>query len=563
MIRYMRGGKMTETYINFHNGTPTLFINGCPVPGAAYMTYYENNNRYGDFTEAGYRLFSVPVFFGDQTINDYSMIPPFKDGIFSAKPPDFGLVDEAVGKILQACPDAYIIPRVNINVPGAWEEENPEECLDFSFHGHRRACCSSEAWLAEVRRELGLFLDYTEKSGFSDHIAGYQLAGGMTEEFLTHDCRGNDGQRAREAFRNSDISNYYRFLNEQNAKAICEFAEFTKEKLTRKLIVGTFYGYTYECPGWNMGHHALNRVLNCPYIDFLCSPISYFGTRPADEEHPYMTVPASIKAHGKMYFTENDTRTHLSRPANSMPHYNSPVWFGHSKNQTLETIKLHSAKGIVNGHGFWWFDMWGGWFDDKDYMSLMGKIHEISILSLSLDRTSRAEMAVFTDEKACFEAKEGTEADFVTAGQQFMQKLGSAAIPFDSYLTDDFTEVYEKYRAFIFTVPQITEDMRKIIDFAKSRGLAYICITPSENNICAEKIRHFAESAGVFVYSDRKAVVYACKSLLFIYTAEEGQYKISLPESVRSDFTDLYSGEKIDFSSVLPKGRAFLFKLYT
>ena len=55
-------------------GVPTLFIDGGPVPGIACITYFRERACYAEFGEAGYRLFSIPVFFGDQSINPNSLI---------------------------------------------------------------------------------------------------------------------------------------------------------------------------------------------------------------------------------------------------------------------------------------------------------------------------------------------------------------------------------------------------------------------------------------------------------------------------------------------------------
>ena len=47
-------------------GVPTLFIDGKPEPGVAYITYFRERADYEAFGRAGYRLFSIPVFFGDR-----------------------------------------------------------------------------------------------------------------------------------------------------------------------------------------------------------------------------------------------------------------------------------------------------------------------------------------------------------------------------------------------------------------------------------------------------------------------------------------------------------------
>ena len=59
------------------NGYPQLCINGEIQDGLAYITYLTEHNCYTDFAKAGYRLFSVPVFFGFNHLNEHSGLDVF------------------------------------------------------------------------------------------------------------------------------------------------------------------------------------------------------------------------------------------------------------------------------------------------------------------------------------------------------------------------------------------------------------------------------------------------------------------------------------------------------
>lgn len=88
-------------------------------------------------------------------------------------------------------------------------------------------------------------------------------------------------------------------------------------------------------------------------------------------EHLYMLPVDSVKLHGKLYFSENDTRTHLSRPVNDTTWYTQPVWFGPDTEQgSLDILKMHFARLLLKGQAGWWFDMWGGWFDTPGYLAM-------------------------------------------------------------------------------------------------------------------------------------------------------------------------------------------------
>lgn len=73
------------------NGQQLLYVHGNLLPGLAYITYLTDRNCYKDFAGSGYQLFSFPVFFGHQTLNESSGLPVFTKGIFDEETPDFSI----------------------------------------------------------------------------------------------------------------------------------------------------------------------------------------------------------------------------------------------------------------------------------------------------------------------------------------------------------------------------------------------------------------------------------------------------------------------------------------
>ncbi len=115
------------------NGLPTVVINGNPITEMAYINYRPEYNNYSDFAKVGVRLFSVNLNFSEMPINERAPVLAFQEGIFENGEPDFSIVDRNFDQIFSACPDAYIFPRVNINLPRKWEEDNPEELCEKGF----------------------------------------------------------------------------------------------------------------------------------------------------------------------------------------------------------------------------------------------------------------------------------------------------------------------------------------------------------------------------------------------------------------------------------------------
>ncbi len=539
--RQLNAMKTTAT-VKTENGGQVLYVNGKAVNRLSYMVYYTEKACFDDFAKAGYKLFSIPVFFGTNTISEATHIPPLAKGIFDADTPDYIEFDKNVRAITNACPDAYILPRVNISPSRDWELSHPDELNDTGrepFMDCRRFCFASDVWADEVKRTLKLFVEHIESMPYASNVIGYHLATGQTEEWMAFDVKGSQGLRSREKFALTGIENteekYYEFLSDVIADRICEFSRYIKELTDGRMLAGAFYGYTFELLKRGKGHYSLNRVLECPEVDFLCSPISYAAGRKEGRDHGYLLPISSVQNAGKLYFAENDTRTHISRPPNDLPFYNSPVWYGPDYETTVNIMKMHFAKAVTRGHSAWWFDMWGGWFKDDRYMELLKKMHSIADESIRMSMKSAAEVAVFVDEKSIFNLQDSGLV-YKNVVYSIREVLGKAAVPYDIYLASDFEKVKHRYKAIISLVPFPTDLSKKIkADFLLE-------ITEKNYDITHTELTDFYKTAGVHIYCDKQAVIYANESYLFFHAAEDGKQNIRLPGE--SDLIEAFSKEK-------------------
>ncbi|MBQ6542982.1 MAG: hypothetical protein IJL77_01215, partial [Clostridia bacterium] len=370
-------------------GIPTLFINGEPFPATAYMTYLEEYNNYSAFADSGFNLFSFPVLFAGRWISNAEIYKPFHCGIFDGgERPDFSYVDNSVKLILDACPGAYIIPRVNVSMPLWWIEENPD-CTDGTG---KRELLFSDKFLETAARMLSAVIRHVNESNYASHIAGWQIAGGNTEEWFHFDLNGGLCKNAEKYFNgylrenypdcgfsglpdlsllagkenyhgNNHLALYLEFANDAVAESVCYLARIVKKETGGKVVVGTFYGYSLEVTSPLYGTHALKKILRCKDIDFICSPNSYIGLRDLNSDWTEMYPAASVRLHGKICMQECDIRTHLTRLLSECaPEYDegvnmtAEIWRPlKNRDQTFAAIIKSFSRQLIKGNGFWWF----------------------------------------------------------------------------------------------------------------------------------------------------------------------------------------------------------------
>ena len=563
---YTAGERNMEKYCGVYScvgdcgGVPTLFVNGKPYPAAAYMTYLEEYNNYTQFADAGYELFSVPVLFAGRWISSTELFKPFHSGIFDKKgEPDFSTLDSSVKRILDACPEAYIFPRVNVSMPYWWIEENPD-CLDGT--GKRESLFSPE-FRETAARMLRQTIDHVNKSDYASHIVGYQIAGGNTEEWFHFDLNAGYCKAAEKAFntylekyypdcgfsglpdlsllnkkgsyhKNEQLARYLEFASRAVADDICYLCSVAKEETGRNVVVGTFYGYSLEVSSSFHGTHALKTILESDNIDFICSPNSYIGVRNMNADWTEMYPADSVRLHNKICMQECDIRTHLTKLlSQAAPEYDegknmtAQIWHGlETKDQSVSMIRKSFSRQLVKGNGFWWFDMWGGWYNDPDLLDEMKQMKDIYADSLTKhNRKSIAEVAVFADESAY---KYLTESSLRSTAFNQREALGFMGAAYDMYDVSDFEAVYQNYKAIIFVSDLKTEYMSRAHEICRKNHIKYISTTKQKKNFSSSELRAFCAAQGVHIWCKSDDIVYVNDNYLAIHSTDAGEKTIYL-----------------------------------
>lgn len=304
---------------------------------------------------------------------------------------DFAPVDEMVGDIIKANPDARLFCLLDLNTP-FWLTRSLH--LD-SFEMISHAAAMSR-WREETKRYLRDLATYVHGK-WGDRVVAFSIMAGMTTEWFEWGlpvygsdqkdavwrdwcarrgvCHG-DAVPTKDSLRSGAFEgvlfdpatesrkiDYWRFNNEIVADAVLEFAHELRGVVGNRVQIGAFFGYYFIC-NQNFGsicHLDYERLVASPDIDFFSSPATYterecgFGTGS-------MVVNGTLRLHGKRALHEidfwPDTLVH--------PWGNAGRKYWHTSAETVAGNVREAAFAIVNGASFWWFDMWGGMYTNQE-----------------------------------------------------------------------------------------------------------------------------------------------------------------------------------------------------
>ncbi|MBR4050891.1 MAG: hypothetical protein IKK09_10390 [Clostridia bacterium] len=551
--------------IEFQHGRPYIKIDGELYAPLAYTAYFEECAEYSDFIASGYRMFFVNVSFTDLPINNVTGFTPFLTGIFEGDSPDYNEFDGTVNRILDECPDAFIFPRINIAMPRKWIEAHLDETVETPTG--RRESLYSDLFKYDGSELLKKLVSHIRNAPYADRVAGYQLCGGTTQEWMHHDLSGSFSDMGLQKFRlwmkeKYDITDvpdlakddlgkdscYGEFCCEEAAKTVEHFARVLKEHINGEQIAGVFYGYNAYVNNPLWGLHGLRLIIDSPYIDFFSSPCCYDENRSLGFDWGDMLTAQSVKEHGKLYFVECDIRTHLtqrmqaSRPGRYRDgiyelhdgNGNKTVWCGpESQELSLSAIRKAFAHQLTKASGIWWFDMWGGWYHSDEIMSEMAKMRAIAEIAKdkNTEQYPQAETVLFIDEKAYLNNPTGSE--LCHAVNHTRIRMGNSGIPFDLCLVEDAEKVIKNYRAAIFTAPLPTDSGRAAVELCKKLSIPYLHTSEEKPFYSVDELRDFLVSSGIHCYNSDGNVIYCGEGFLAVHSVNDGEVKITLPQKYK------------------------------
>lgn len=445
---------------------------------------------------------------------------------------DWSSVDQACRRVLEANPQAMLLPRIPMDPPAWWCEANPDEVMlwDRGDQQRRPAVPASPKYRADAAERLRALVEYLE-ARFGEHVAGYHPCGQNTGEWFYEDtwlsplngysqasqiawrrwlqgrygsdaalqaAWGDPAARCAEALvpspesrraapagvlrdpaRERPLIDFARFQQEMMAECVGHFARTVREASQGRKLVVFFYGYVFEFGAIAngaavSGHYALQQVLGCPDIDVLCSPISYFD-RGLGQSAPAMTAAESVALAGKMWLYEDDTRTHIATGR-------FPGWQdgADTLEQTNAMLLRNTGQCAVRNFGTWWMDLGAsGWFDEPALWAQMKALRPLDEALLQRPRAFQPEVAAVIDEESMIRVAAGGNALTRPAVYEVRRPLGRMGAPYGQYLLDDVAAGRVQAKMYVFLTPWCLSPEQRRALIAKTEGAARIwCYAP-------------------------------------------------------------------------------------
>jgi hypothetical protein len=186
------------------------------------------------------------------------------------------------------------------------------------------------------------------------------------------------------------VMDYYRCQHELVPDCIVHFARIVKENWPRPILTGAFYGYFFACFGRDQagGHLEPHRLLDSPWLDFLCAPAAYYPEG-FEMGEPYRSrgLLTTARLHGKLWLDEMDQAIPLK------PYHHAE--YAASLQESIAKVRRNVLFGWANGGGLWFYDFGpsgfsqgpaferttalgvNGWWDDPALLADLGKLHDL------------------------------------------------------------------------------------------------------------------------------------------------------------------------------------------
>lgn len=568
-----------------------------------YRSFNKELERTGQFAAMG---ITNRCFFAANTINSggnpYCEYPLIWKGF---KNYDWSALDAQAEDLVKASPNARFMVMIDLNTPywathkfhldsftdithagvmPNWRERTREWMLDFIAYAEKRwgdrigAYILSGGGTSEWYEYDRGRTSYAKNKGWR----GWCKANGLSlgEEPPTPTSLG------RAAFENlvydpateqAKIA-YWKFHNSITANAILFFAKAARKAMPKEKEIGVFFGYYLVSPGkhTSFAHLDYERVYASPDIDFFIAPGNYFEREIGGGSGSQLVHGTALR-YGKRFLHEIDFGPH------DQTKWHKGLW------KTLEDDiagnTREAAFAMANNANYWWFDMWGGFYRNPKVRERIAALKKVQ--DALKPAPSAAEILLVCDPQSIYYVNEKCPLERAF-GHHLRNELSKIAAPHDVYSFDDLPVLdMNRYKlvclnSTLLITPERAKFLRekvcangrtvlwcyapgvtdgKTLDAARVKTWAgvefktpgvsatqmdgwrsvyaydYTLFTP-------ESLTKIASDAGVHLYLDKPATVFAKEGFLAVHTKDGGEKTVRLPRAAAC-VTDLLTGDVV------------------
>ncbi len=475
------------------NGYRKFEINGEIFGTTMFRSFCPSQKSISDAYNAGIKLMNIFPSGMISSINSpYSEFGEFwlGEGVY-----DFNVLRRQIDLFIENAPDTYLSILLQFDTRDWYLKDHPKATYSFTSITDM---AGDLQWREAGKRMLKDVLDFLDRE-YNDRFYAIYIASGGTCEWLQRDNPDNTSVLKKEAFKrwkndesailcgsaqaakashgilrsdseDKDALDFWRFNNEIIAEAICYFAAEAK-KLRPNLLVGTFFGYFFYSPSnfLKRCHSAFSKVVQCPDIDMLFSPASYSFRLLSSVSASQLPID-SVSVNNKIYYHEIDNTTFAANDNLFAQVLQSYAHKRHSSvYETIQYMRREVALMMSKRQSFWWFDMFGGWYDNKELLNEIKNLDKAYAKLSEHEATSASEIAFIVDgaSVAHYRAESAFHLEHVHLMREVAGRIGA---PVDCYevrdiLSSDFNA--SQYKLYIFTnliapVADISEKIREI-----------------------------------------------------------------------------------------------------
>ena len=391
-------------------------------------------------------------------------------------------IDERLRAVLEADPEGYVMPRIVFVPARGWKREYPTDIATYADGTTGDPSLTSERFWQEAERSLATLIAHLSEYSWGRRLFGYHLERGEwfqsadqgfdrsivnrdafrdwlgsrykdslvslraawydgdvqfhTAEIPPLPTRSNPQRAFFETRRERRVIDFYEFTSESTAQRLIALSKAVKKAAGHQALVSVCYGYTMEFGHGFSGHLALGLLETASTIDLICGPPSYRDREPAGAA----SFPAPVDSpplHGKLWLTEDDTKTFLAPVQQDPEDFNPRLPDRPSTEQAM--ARMH-GKTLAHGVGLGFMDLWGeGWLDDDLLWEQIGKFaSQYAAFQQRREYPRVPEVVVLVDERSLLHIQRG-EPFFRRLTNGLRETLQRAGISYGLYLQSDLT----------------------------------------------------------------------------------------------------------------------------